>query len=152
MTTLRFDTAEETAARENMVPIIIASTVGSAIEWLDFFYYSFLAATVFPAVFFPGLNPYAGIVASFTANFVGFVARPLGGLFFGRFGDRVGRKSTLASTLLLIGTATMLMGVLPGYATLGIAAPLLLALLRFLQGVGVGGEWGGSVLLTMEFG
>ena len=152
MTTLRFDTAEETAARENMVPIIIASTVGSAIEWLDFFYYSFLAATVFPAVFFPGLNPYAGIVASFTANFVGFVARPLGGLFFGRFGDRVGRKSTLASTLLLIGTATMLIGVLPGYATLGIAAPLLLALLRFLQGVGVGGEWGGSVLLTMEFG
>lgn len=152
MTTLRFDTTEETAARENMFPIIVASTVGSAIEWLDFFYYGFLAATVFPAVFFPGLDPYTGVIASFTANFVGFVARPLGSLFFGHFGDRIGRKSTLASTLLLIGTTTMLMGVLPGYATLGIAAPLLLALLRFLQGVGVGGEWGGSVLLTMEFG
>ncbi|HEX7735404.1 MAG TPA: MFS transporter [Ktedonobacteraceae bacterium] len=152
MTTLRFDTVEETATRESMLPIIVASTVGSAIEWLDFFYYGFLAATVFPAVFFPGLDPYAGVVASFTANFVGFVARPLGSLFFGHFGDRIGRKSTLASTLLLIGTTTMLMGVLPGYATLGIAAPLLLALLRFLQGVGVGGEWGGSVLLTMEFG
>ncbi|GCE18558.1 MFS transporter [Dictyobacter kobayashii] len=152
MTTLRFDTIEDTATHESMFPIIVASTIGSAIEWLDFFYYGFLAVTVFPAVFFPGLNPYAGVIASFTTNFVGFVARPLGSVFFGRFGDRVGRKPTLATTLLLIGIATMLIGVLPGYATLGIAAPLLLALLRFLQGVGVGGEWGGSILLTMEFG
>ena len=152
MTTLRFDTIEDTASHESMFPIIVASTIGSAIEWLDFFYYSFLAVTVFPAVFFPGLNPYAGVIAAFTTNFVGFVARPLGSIFFGRFGDRVGRKPTLATTLLLIGIATMLIGVLPGYATLGLLAPLLLALLRFLQGVGVGGEWGGSVLLTMEFG
>jgi MFS family permease len=152
MTTFRLDTAEDTAASESLFPIIIASTVGSAIEWLDFFYFGFLATTVFPLVFFPRLDPYAGIVASFTANFVGFVARPLGGLLFGRIGDRVGRKSTLATTLLLIGATTMLMGVLPGYATLGIVAPLLLAVLRFLQGVGVGGEWGGSILLTMEFG
>ena len=152
MTTLRLDTAEDATARETLLPIIIASTVGSSIEWLDFFYYSFLAITVFPSVFFPGMDPYTGIVAAFTANFVGFLARPLGGLLFGYFGDRVGRKSTLVSTLLLLGTTTMLMGVLPGYATWGIVAPLLLALLRFLQGVGVGGEWGGSVLLTMEFG
>ncbi|GCE09897.1 MFS transporter [Dictyobacter aurantiacus] len=152
MTTLRFDTAEDTTRDESMAPIIAASTIGSAIEWLDFFYYGFLSMTVFPAVFFPGFNSYVGVIASFTTNFVGFVARPLGSVFFGRFGDRVGRKPTLATTLLLIGIATMLIGVLPGYKTIGILAPLLLALLRFLQGVGVGGEWGGSVLLTMEFG
>ncbi len=151
MPTLQLETPEDTATRENIFPIIIASALGSAIEWSDFFYYSFLAVTVFPVIFFPRLDPHVGIVASFTANFIGFVARPLGGLFFGRFGDRVGRKSTLVATLLLIGTTTMLMGVLPSYATLGIAAPLLLTILRFLQGVGVGGEWGGSVLLTMEF-
>lgn len=151
MATLHLEPREDTTTRENIFPIIVASTLGSAIEWSDFFYYSFLAVTVFPVVFFPRLDPSAGIVASFTANFVGFVARPLGGVFFGRFGDRVGRKSTLVATLLLIGTTTMLMGVLPGYASLGIMAPLLLAILRFLQGVGVGGEWGGSVLLTMEF-
>ena len=151
MATLHLENKEDTTPRENIFPIIVASTLGSAIEWSDFFYYSFLAVTVFPVVFFPRLDPSAGIVASFTANFVGFVARPLGGVFFGRFGDRVGRKSTLVATLLLIGTTTMLMGVLPSYASLGITAPLLLAILRFLQGVGVGGEWGGSVLLTMEF-
>jgi MFS family permease len=145
-------TEEEIPTRDQLFPVIVASALGSAIEWSDFFYYSFLAVTVFPAVFFPPLNPSIGIVASFTANFVGFAARPIGGVFFGRFGDRIGRKSTLAATLLLIGAATMLMGVLPGYAQWGIAAPLLLVFLRFLQGVGVGGEWGGSVLLTMEFG
>jgi MFS family permease len=149
---LRLDAAEEAVAHETLLSIMIASTVGASIEWLDFFYYSFLAMTVFPAIFFPGMDPYAGVVAAFTANFVGFLARPLGGLLFGYFGDRVGRKSTLVSTLLLLGTTTMLMGVLPDYATWGIAAPILLALLRFLQGIGVGGEWGGSVLLTMEFG
>jgi MFS family permease len=142
MPTLHLETSEDTTTRETIFPIIVASTLGSAIEWSDFFYYSFLAVTVFPVVFFPRLDPFAGIVASFTANFVGFVARPLGGAFFGRFGDRVGRKSTLVATLLLIGTTTMLMGVLPSYASLGIAAPLLLAVLRFLQGVGVGGRVG----------
>src|SRR6266699_4839683 len=151
MTTLHLETTEDTTTRETIFPIIVASTLGSAIEWSDFFYYSFLAVTVFPVVFFPRLDPSTGIVASFTANFVGFLARPLGGVFFSHFGDRIGRKSTLAATLLLVGITTMLMGVLPGYASLGIAAPLLLGVLRFLQGVGVGGEWGGSVLLTMEF-
>ncbi len=94
---------EETSTREQIFPVIVASALGSAIEWSDFFYYGFLAVTVFPAVFFPPLNPSIGIVASITANLIGFVARPLGGVFFGRFGDRIGRKSTLAATLLLIG-------------------------------------------------
>ncbi len=151
MATLHLEKTEESPPREQILPVIVASTLGSAIEWSDFFYYSFLAVTVFPTVFFSPLNPAIGILASFTANFIGFVARPLGGVFFGRIGDRVGRKSTLAATLLLIGVTTMFMGVLPSYAQLGITAPLLLVSLRFLQGVGVGGEWGGAVLLTMEF-
>lgn len=151
MATLHLEKTEESPPREQILPVIVASALGSAIEWSDFFYYSFLAVTVFPTVFFSPLNPSIGILASFTANFIGFVARPLGGVFFGRIGDRVGRKSTLAATLLLIGVTTMFMGVLPSYAQLGIAAPLLLVSLRFLQGVGVGGEWGGAVLLTMEF-
>ena len=136
----------------SMLPILGASTIGTAIEWYDFFLYGFLAATVFPKVFFPTLDPVAGTIASFTTNFVGFAARPLGGAFFGWFGDRIGRKSTLIATLLLMGIATTLMGFLPGYAQIGLAAPILLSILRFLQGAGVGGEWGGSVLLSMEFG
>jgi len=136
----------------SMLPILGASTIGTAIEWYDFFLYGFLAATVFPKLFFPELDPVAGTIAAFTTNFVGFLARPIGGAFFGWFGDRVGRKSTLIATLLLMGIATALMGLLPGYAQIGLAAPLLLSILRFLQGAGVGGEWGGSVLLSMEYG
>ncbi len=136
----------------SMLPVLGASTIGTAIEWYDFFLYGFLAATVFPKLFFPELDPVAGTIASFTTNFVGFLARPIGGAFFGWFGDRVGRKSTLIATLLLMGIATMLMGLLPGYTQIGLAAPLLLSILRFLQGAGVGGEWGGSVLLSMEYG
>jgi MFS family permease len=136
----------------SMLPVLSASTIGTAIEWYDFFLYGFLAATVFPKLFFPELNPVAGTIAAFTTNFVGFLARPIGGAFFGWFGDRVGRKSTLIATLLLMGIATGLMGLLPGYAQIGLAAPLLLSILRFLQGAGVGGEWGGSVLLSMEYG
>src|SRR6266581_9626590 len=135
-----------------MLPILGASTVGTAIEWYDFFLYGFLSATVFPKVFFPTLDPTTGLIASFTTNFVGFAARPIGGAVFGWFGDRVGRKSTLIATLLLMGIATVLMGLLPGYAQIGLAAPILLSILRFLQGAGVGGEWGGSVLLSMEYG
>ncbi len=136
----------------SMLPILSASTIGTAIEWYDFFLYGFLAATVFPKLFFPTFDPVTGTILAFTTNFVGFLARPIGGAFFGWFGDRVGRKSTLIATLLLMGIATALMGLLPGYAQIGLAGPLLLALLRFLQGVGVGGEWGGSVLLSMEYG
>src|SRR5438067_11534227 len=135
-----------------MLPILGASTIGTAIEWYDFFLYGFLAATVFAKLFFPTFNPVAGTILAFTTNFVGFAARPLGGAFFGWFGDRVGRKTTLISTLLLMGIATGLMGFLPGYAQIGVAAPILLSILRFLQGAGVGGEWGGSVLLAQEYG
>jgi MFS family permease len=134
-----------------MLPIIGASTLGTTIEWYDFFLYGFFSATVFAKLFFPTLNPLNGTIAAFTTNFVGFAARPIGGAFFGWFGDRVGRKSTLIATLLLMGIATFLMGFLPGYTTIGLAAPILLSILRFLQGAGVGGEWGGSVLLSMEY-
>jgi MFS family permease len=151
MATMPVNTGESPVTLRNMLPVISASTLGTAIEWFDFFFYGFLSVTVFPAVFFPKLDPFAGIIASFGANFVGFVARPLGGAFFGWFGDRIGRRATLAATLLLMGIATILIGILPGYATIGIAAPLLLSLLRFLQGIGLGGEWGGSVLLSLEY-
>ncbi len=136
----------------SMLPVLGASTVGTAIEWYDFFLYGFLAATVFPKIFFPTLGPVKGILAAFTTYFVGFLARPIGGAFFGWFGDRVGRKSTLIATLLLMGIATALIGLLPGYTSIGLAAPILLSTLRFLQGAGVGGEWGGSVLLSQEYG
>ena len=145
-------TVERPVTLRTMLPIISASTLGTSIEWYDFFFYGFLSVTVFPAVFFPRLAPFVGILASVSTNFIGFVARPLGGAFFGWFGDRIGRKATLVATLLLMGSSTMLMGVLPGYAAIGIAAPLLLSLLRFLQGIAVGGEWGGSVLLSLEYG
>ncbi|HAH00264.1 MAG TPA: MFS transporter, partial [Ktedonobacter sp.] len=157
MATIRANTVESPETPETpvtlryMLPVISASTLGTAIEWFDFFFYGFLSVTVFPAVFFPQLDPFAGIIASFGTNFVGFVARPLGGAFFGWFGDRIGRKATLAATLLLMGIATILIGILPGYASIGLAAPLLLSLLRFLQGIGLGGEWGGSVLLSLEY-
>jgi MFS family permease len=135
---------------KRMLPIIGSSTLGTAIEWYDFFLYTFLSATVFSKLFFPTLDPVSGVIASFATNFVGLAARPVGGAFFGWFGDRAGRKSTLIATMLLMGIASVLIGLMPTYATLGVAAPILLSVLRFLQGVGVGGEWGGSVLLTLE--
>ncbi|MEU6577630.1 MFS transporter [Streptomyces sp. NPDC046805] len=131
---------------------VVASTVGTAIEWYDFFLYGTAAALVFPHVFFPGQDPYTGVLASFGTQFVGFAARPLGAAIFGHIGDRVGRKSTLVTTLVLMGLSTFLIGVLPGYASIGLAAPILLILLRVIQGIGVGGEWGGSVLMSMEWG
>jgi MFS family permease len=152
MATVHATSTENSRTARQMLRIVTASTLGTAIEWYDFFFYSILAVTVFPAVFFPTLDPLVGILAAFSTNFVGFMARPLGGAFFGWFGDRIGRKATLVATLLLMGGATMLMGVLPDYATIGLAAPLLLSLMRFLQGIGLGGEWGGSVLLSMEYG
>jgi len=135
-----------------MLPVISASTLGTAIEWYDFFLYTFFSATVFSKLFFPTLDPFTGTIAAFTTNFVGLAARPVGGAFFGWFGDRIGRKSTLVATMLLMGIATVLIGFLPTYTTLGVAAPIILSVLRFLQGTGVGGEWGGSVLLSLEYG
>ena len=131
---------------------VIASTVGTTIEWYDFFLYGTAAALVFPQLFFPGSSPYAGVLAAFGTQFVGFAARPIGAAIFGHFGDRVGRKATLVITLMLMGVGTFLIGLLPTHATIGFAAPVLLTILRLIQGIGVGGEWGGSVLLSMEWG
>src|SRR5262249_42434816 len=131
---------------------IVASTVGTTIEWYDFFLYSTVAALVFPALFFPHASPGTGVLASFATQFVGFAARPIGAAIFGHVGDRVGRKATLITTLLVMGIATVLIGLVPGYAKIGIAAPIILTILRMAQGIGVGGEWGGSVLLSMEWG
>jgi metabolite-proton symporter len=131
---------------------VVASTVGTMVEWYDFFLYGTAAALVFPQIFFPGSTPYAGVIASFGTQFVGFAARPVGAAIFGHYGDRIGRKATLITTLLMMGIGTTLIGLLPGYAAIGIAAPILLTVLRLLQGIAVGGEWGGSVLMSMEWG
>ena len=143
---------ENTIPARTMTTVIFSSTIGTAIEWYDFFLYGTLSALVFPKVFFPESNPFVGTLLSLFTFLVGFIARPFGGALFGHFGDRIGRKSTLIATLLLMGISTLLIGFLPGFATIGIAAPLILVLLRLGQGLGVGGEWGGSVLLAMEYG
>ena len=129
-----------------------ASLTGTALEWYDFAVYSAAAAVVFPVVFFPASDPLTGTILAFSTYAVGYVSRPVGGIIFGRLGDRIGRKKVLVTTLMIIGVATVLIGVLPGYTSIGIAAPIILVLLRFAQGVGVGGEWGGAVLLSSEYG
>lgn len=139
-------------ARRQLPRAAIASTVGTSIEWYDFFLYGSAAALVFPKVFFPTSDPLAGTLTSFATYAVGFAARPVGAAIFGHFGDRIGRKATLIATLLTMGLATAAVALVPGYATIGIAGGILLTLLRVLQGIGVGGEWGGSVLLSMEWG
>ncbi|MCK2216888.1 MHS family MFS transporter [Actinomadura sp. ATCC 31491] len=132
--------------------VILAGLIGTSLEWYDFFLYTTAATLVFPKLFFPSLDPFTATLASLTTNAVAFVARPLGGIVFGHFGDRVGRKSVLVVTLLVMGVSTFLIGVLPGYASVGVAAPVLLALLRFVQGLGLGGEWGGAVIMSLEHG
>jgi MHS family shikimate/dehydroshikimate transporter-like MFS transporter len=138
--------------QRSLVEAVIASTIGTTIEWYDFFLYGTTAALVFPELFFPSFSPFAGRLLSFSTFTVGFVARPVGGLLFGYLGDRVGRKSTLVATLILMGVSTLIIGFLPTYKDIGVAAPLLLTALRFIQGIGVGGEWGGAVLLALEYG
>ncbi|WP_329083455.1 MULTISPECIES: MFS transporter [unclassified Streptosporangium] len=132
--------------------VIVAGLVGTSLEWYDFFLYGSAAALVFNKLFFPTFEPLTGTLLAFLTYAIGFVARPLGGIVFGHFGDRVGRKNVLVVTLLLMGVATFLIGLLPGYATIGVAAPLLLVTLRFVQGLGLGGEWGGAVLMSIEHG
>ncbi len=128
-----------------------ASFAGTTIEFYDFFIYGTAAGLVFPTVFFPALGSGAALVASFATFGVGFVARPVGSIFFGHFGDRIGRKQSLISTLLIMGVATVLMGLIPPAAQIGVAAPIILVTLRFLQGFAVGGEWAGAALLTAEY-
>src|SRR6516162_4590085 len=130
---------------------VVAATVGTTIEWYDFLLYSTMAGLVFGKLFFPNEEPLTATLNSFAIYFVGFVARPIGAFIFGHFGDRVGRKSTLIVTLVLMGISTFLVAFLPGYASIGIWGAVLLTILRLLQGIGVGGEWGGSVLLAMEW-
>ena len=139
-------------SRRSVIEAVVASTIGTTIEWYDFFLYGTAAALVFPSVFFPQADPFTGQILAFGTFTVGFLARPLGGVVFGYMGDRIGRKSALVTTLLLMGVSTLVIGFLPTYESIGIAAPLLLTLLRFLQGLGVGGEWGGAVLLALEYG
>jgi metabolite-proton symporter len=139
-------------AKSQRTKAAVASTIGTTIEWYDFFLYGTAAALVFPQVFFPGSSALAGTLLSFSTQFVGFAARPIGAAIFGHYGDRIGRKAALIATLSLMGAATVLMGLLPGYATIGVWAPILLVVLRIVQGIGVGGEWGGSVLMSMEWG
>ena len=130
--------------------VAVASAIGTTIEWYDFFIYGTAAAVVFGPQFFPQVSPLAGTLASFATFAVGFIARPLGGVVMGHFGDRIGRKSTLVWCLVLMGLATFGIGVLPNYARIGVWAPLLLVLFRFVQGFALGGEWGGAVLMSVE--
>jgi metabolite-proton symporter len=130
---------------------VIAATVGTAIEWYDFFLYSTVTGLVFARLFFPHSDPWVGTLEAFAIYAVGFVARPIGAAIFGHYGDRIGRKSTLIATLLLMGLATFAVALVPTYASIGIWGAVALTILRFVQGIGVGGEWGGSVLLSMEW-
>src|SRR5881275_1708080 len=138
--------------RKQMVRAVVASTVGTSIEWYDYFLFGTMAALVFPHLFFPKSDPLTGTLNNYAIFFVGFLARPIGAWLFGTYGDRIGRKATLIATLLVMGIATFLIGVMPTYATIGTAAAVVLTLLRLCQGLGVGGEWGGSVLMSMEWG
>src|SRR5437773_9103720 len=138
--------------RRNMLKAVVASTVGTSIEWYDYFLFGTMAGLVFPHLFFPKSDPLAGTLNSYAIFFVGFLARPIGAWLFGTYGDRIGRKATLIATLLVMGIATFLIGLMPTYSTLGLGAAVLLVIFRLCQGIGVGGEWGGSVLMAMEWG
>lgn len=137
-------------ARNSMRTVALASFVGTAIEWYDFFLFGTAAALVFNKLFFPSFDPASGLLASFATFAVGYVARPIGGLVFGHFGDRIGRKRMLILSLLIMGVGTFAIGLLPTFESIGVLAPILLVAMRVLQGVGIGGEWGGAVLLTVE--
>ncbi|OZF38774.1 MFS transporter [Rhodococcus sp. 14-2496-1d] len=138
--------------RKGLAKAFAASLTGTALEWYDFAVYSAAAALVFPLVFFPDSDPLTGTLLAFSTYAVGYIARPVGGFVFGRLGDVIGRKQLLVITLLLIGVTTFAIGLIPGYDTIGIAAPIILVTMRFCQGVAVGGEWGGAVLLSSEYG
>ncbi len=131
-------------------PVILASFIGTTIEWYDFFLYGTAAALVFNKLFFPTLDSLAGTLSAYGTFAVGFIARPVGGAIFGHYGDQLGRKTMLVWSLIIMGVATALIGVLPTYATIGVWAPVLLVIARFVQGFGVGGEWGGAVLMAVE--
>jgi len=138
--------------RSSIIKVVAASMAGTTVEWYDFFLYGVAAAVVFPAVFFPESDPAVGVLLALGTYAIGFIARPVGGLVFGHYGDRIGRKTLLVLSLVLMGVATFAIGLLPGYATIGIGAPILLIVLRLVQGFALGGEWGGAVLIVSEHG
>ncbi|NND82933.1 MAG: MHS family MFS transporter [Gammaproteobacteria bacterium] len=138
------------APTSSMRKVALTALAGTSIEWYDFFLYATAAALVFPTAFFPDSSPTVGLILSFGSFAFGFIARPVGGIVFGHFGDRIGRKRTLVIALMLMGVASTLIGLLPTYATIGIAAPILLCVLRFAQGLAIGGQWGGAMLLVTE--
>jgi MFS transporter, MHS family, shikimate and dehydroshikimate transport protein len=145
--------AQTRSAVEKRSPTLLvaaATLIGTSIEWYDFYIYGYAAALIFPAVFFPKSDPFIGQLASYGIFWVGFLGRPLGGVIFGHFGDKVGRKAMLVVTLSIMGVATFLVGLLPAYSQIGIWAPLLLIALRLCQGIAVGGEWGGAVVMAAE--
>ena len=145
------DTNKPSARRVNTpAQVLFASLIGTTIEFFDFYIYATAAVLVFPALFFPSSDPASGRLASLATFAIAFIARPIGSALFGHFGDRVGRKTTLVAALLTMGLSTVIIGLLPTYQTIGIAAPLLLSVCRFGQGLGLGGEWGGAVLLAVE--
>ena len=136
--------------QQNMRRVALTSLAGTSIELYDFFLYATAAAVIFPIAFFPQEDPTTALLISFSSLAVGFLARPLGGIVFGHFGDRIGRKRTLVVALMMMGVTTTLIGFLPTYASIGVAAPILLVLLRFVQGLAIGGQWGGAMLLVTE--
>jgi metabolite-proton symporter len=145
------DAQQATARRTNSpAQVLLASLIGTTIEFFDFYIYATAAVLVFPRLFFPASDPASATLASLATFAIAFLARPIGSALFGHFGDRVGRKTTLVAALLTMGLSTVTIGLLPTYQTIGLAAPLLLAICRFGQGLGLGGEWGGAVLLAVE--
>ena len=150
-TTATYGKLSDTQHSAELRKAVIAATVGTTIEWYDFFIYGTAAGLVFPKLFFPHEAPLAGTLAAFGTYFIGFVGRPIGAAIFGHYGDRIGRKATLIATLLCMGIATFLIAFVPSYASIGIWGAVILTVLRMVQGIGVGGEWGGSVLISMEW-
>ena len=151
MASTTYGTLPEAEHNAYLRKAVIASTVGTAIEWYDFFIYGTAAGLVFGKLYFPNEAPLVGTLAAFATYFVGFVGRPIGAAIFGHYGDRIGRKATLIATLLCMGIGTFLIAFVPSYASIGIWGAVLLTILRMIQGIGVGGEWGGSVLMSMEW-
>ncbi|MEO3740223.1 MFS transporter [Kosakonia sp. WA-90] len=149
-TATTLDNEQENAPVNSRNKVVIASLIGTAIEFFDFYIYATAAVIVFPHIFFPQGDPTAATLQSLATFAIAFIARPIGSAVFGHFGDRVGRKVTLVASLLTMGISTVVIGLLPGYETIGVMAPLLLALARFGQGLGLGGEWGGAALLATE--
>ena len=144
-------TSEQTVEQSMVKKVVTASLIGATIEWYDFFLYGVVSGIVFNKLYFPAGDPFINTMLAYTTFAVGFLARPFGGVIFGHFGDKLGRKQMLVLTLMIMGLGTVLIGCVPTYAQIGMWAPICLLFLRVLQGIGIGGEWGGAVLMTYEY-